>query len=205
MLILKTMPRETNLSKGELNKMRKEGRIPACLYGSKTENTNLLLNTIDFEKVFATEGKVFQIEVGKRKVLINAKEIQREPVNNNITHISFVELVKGETTSVIVPLHTTGEAIGEKSGGNVVITHEKIKIDGVPSKIPSFLEIDVTNLNLNETLHAKDIKLPKGIVLHSSENPDQGVASCIQSNQSKSDDKPAEQAAASSEEETKTE
>lgn len=192
MLTLKTQPREANLSKGELNKLRKDGKVPACLYGAGLKNENFFIDKIDFEKIFAEEGKIFETEVGGKKHLTNAKEIQLSSVAHDLVHVSFVKLRKGETTTVLIPVQLVGDAPGEKDGGNVVVTHEHIKVDGIPSKIPSHLEVDISALNMEETIHINEIKLPEGIVIHESEDPERGVVICHRPSQSESDEEETE-------------
>lgn len=178
MLTLSTEPRDINLSKGELNRLRKEGKIPACLYGQGMKNEDFFINKVEFEKVFNKEGKIFETEVAGKKHLTNAKEIQLSSVSHDLVHISFVKLKKGEKTTVLIPVQTIGQAAGEKNGGNVMITFEKIKVDGVPSKMPSHIEIDLTNLEIDQSIHLGDIKLPEGITLNEAEDPEQDVVSC---------------------------
>lgn len=192
MLVLKTQPREIGLSKGELNKLRKQGKVPACLYGAGVKNENFFIDKVEYEKIFAKEGKIFETEVAGKKHLTNAKEVQISPVMHDLVHVSFVKLRKGEKTTVVIPVQTLGTAPGEDDGGNVAIVYEKVKIDGVPSKIPSYFDVDISDLQAGGSIQLKDIKLPEGIELHETEDPEQTVVNC--NRPSLKEEEPAEEA-----------
>lgn len=178
MLTLKTEPRDLAFSSGELNKFRSTGKIPANVYSKDLAPTAVFFNQIEFEKIFSAEGKVFEIMLDGNKILINAKEIQLNPVSKDILHVDFVKLNKGEITDVLVPVMTKNSAIGEKSGGLISIHQEKIKVSGIPSKIPSHLEVDISNLEINHSILIKDIVLLKGITIHESEDFETTIISC---------------------------
>lgn len=183
MLFLKTKERSEGFSKGELNKFRSRGMVPACIYGGGKDSRNVFVNSIEFKKVFSKEGKVFQLELGNEKLTINTKEIQRSPIKGTIIHISFLELKKGDKTTVSLPIKATGSAAGEKEGGLIQISYGFVKVDGVPSKIPSDIEVNVESLGLNDILCLKDIRLPEGITLGQDEDPMQTVITCKQPTQ----------------------
>ena len=159
----------TDTGKGVARKLRAVGRIPAVLYGHGNASVSLSiqakdldtllktshagLNTlIDLEGDSAVEGKV---------VLI--KELQRHSVAGTLSHADFFEIDATAKIHVSVPIKLEGTPEGVKLGG--VLEHMMREIDllCLPNAIPDLLEVDVSGMNQNESLHVSDLTLPEGV------------------------------------------
>jgi large subunit ribosomal protein L25 len=174
--LLQAEKRELTHSQGELNKFRKNGKIPANIFGKDIEPLPVFVNLVDFKKVYADSGKVFELEVAGKKYLTNAKTIDKSSVSHDVIHIAFHNLVRGQATTVAVSIHTIGEAPGSKAGGVVTLLHEMVKITGAPTKLPESLQIDISELELDGTLTCSQIKLPEGVTLE--DDADETLVTC---------------------------
>ena len=159
-------------------KHRKKGLIPSIVYDGKTDSIPVFVNRIAFEKMYSVHGKVFQLQAGSKKMMVNAKEIQRDPLGTMLLHVSFHELAKGQKTTVNVPVKVIGESIGVKEGGTISIVSETLALDVLPSKVPASIEVDVTELKMGDHLSAKDIKLPVGAEYNQSVDLESNVIFC---------------------------
>lgn len=165
MTTLKTETRELGLSSGELNRFRKQGRIPAVVYGKGlSESKSVWVNQVDFMKVYHETGKIMEMSVDGKTEMVNAKVLDRGPMGS-LMHVNFHQLKRGQKTMVRVPLHSEGEAKGVKDGGILSWSHETIQLEGVPKDIPESITIDISALEIGGVIHASDIKLAKGLTL----------------------------------------
>lgn len=155
--ILKTDERQLGLSRGELMKERKGGHLPAILFGKGMESVPLFVNQVEFQKIYKEKGKIFEIEVGGKKHLINTKFIHKDPLHKIIYQVDFYKLQKGVETTVKVPVKIIGDAVGVKAGGSIQQRQETLEIKGTPMNIPESYEVDVTALEIGSSLHIKDL------------------------------------------------
>jgi large subunit ribosomal protein L25 len=195
--ILEVKNRELGFSKGELNKWRKKGIVPAILFGKGIESIPLFVDLLKFQKAFKEHGKIFEIQLGSEKHLINAKKFTKNALGNTVLHIDFYKLKKGQKTTVEIPVHTIGDAIGEKEGGIISLTMNTIKVTAVPSKVPEHIDVDVTELAIGDVIHVKD--LPKIADVEFEAEDDATVVSCAAP---KAEAEPEVEAAAEGEETT---
>ena len=162
---LKTETRKLGQSKGDLNKKRRDGYIPGIVYGKDmNQSMPIWVGVNTFMKAYQSKGKIMEISLDGKIEMVNAKVLDRDPMGN-LQHINFHKLVRGQKTQVKIPLNSEGEAKGVKDGGILSWGHDKIVVEGVPKDIPESLTVDVTALDIGDVLHAKDLKLPKGITL----------------------------------------
>jgi large subunit ribosomal protein L25 len=192
--VLTTDTRSNDLSKGDLNKFRMSGKIPAVIYGKEMEPTHVFISKTQFEKSLSRSGRVFNMSFGNKEHMVNTKEIQRDPLGKTILHVSFQEVRKGQAMTSDVRIHTTGQAV---SGGTIVVNRDSLRVSAIPSKVPSSLEIDISSLEIGSTLTASAIRLPEGVSLDASVKADDQVITCMQA-------KAAEPEETTSQEETTT-
>ncbi len=149
--------------------LRREGLIPAELYGHGLENLHLSVPAKEFTKVFKQAGESTLINIvlenEKRPVMIH--DLSRHPLTDEILNIDFYQVRLDERIKVKVPLNFTGEAPAVKERGGVLIKamHE-IEVEALPQNIPPSLEASLLKLtDLNQSLHVKDLNIPEGIKL----------------------------------------
>lgn len=156
--------------KGVAKKMRREGRLPAIVYGHKTTPIDLTIDTKQLLN-FIAEGKgehrlfVLSIEgngkPAEKTVMI--KELQIDPVKRTFLHVDFFEVSMDEEITLSIPIRLVGESPGVKMGGVLQQVRREIEIKCLPSRIPDSLEIDVAALNIGDSVHLSDVPLPAGI------------------------------------------
>jgi large subunit ribosomal protein L25 len=158
----------TERKDGNNNVLRAEGMVPAVYYGAKQESVPVAVPKADFMKVWKEVGETSTVELDTPKGSVNAmiQEVQMDPIKNEVVHVDFYVVQKGQKVEVAIPLVFEGEAPVEKQGGIVVKVMHELAVEGEPQNIPHELIIDVTTLTeLDSQILAKDITLPSGVEL----------------------------------------
>jgi large subunit ribosomal protein L25 len=166
---LKAYPR-TQVRRGEVKKLRGSGRVPAVIYGREIKNQNLEIGAKEFEDLIhrsVSENLLVDLTVendSRSNRLVLVQEIQHHPLDGKVLHVDFHEVSENEKVSVMVPVETVGEAIGVKMGGGV-LEHVlfKVRVRCLPKDLPEVILVDVTNLELNQSVHLNELKLAEGV------------------------------------------
>jgi large subunit ribosomal protein L25 len=150
-------------------RLRREGMIPAILYGGDASNVPLTLRKEEVFMILKSdtgENTVFQVSFDSEIRDVMIKELQKDPVTDEILHADFVHIAMDKVIRVSVPVMIVGEAVGVKAEGGFVdfITRE-IEVECLPKDIPEHIEIDISDLHLRQSLKAEDIALPEGVKL----------------------------------------
>jgi len=153
--------------RAEVKKLRDAGRVPATIYGrlNKPENLELVARELsDLIHHSLSENILVDLAVDKTKRLALVQEVQHHPLNQKVLHVDFHEVAENETVTVMVPVETTGEAVGVKTGGGVLehITF-KLKVRALPKNLPEQILIDVSALEVGKSIHLGEIKAPEGV------------------------------------------
>jgi large subunit ribosomal protein L25 len=157
----------TTRGKGVARKLRAAGEFPAVIYGHGREPQSLSINARDFlrlsERIRLT-STVIELSVDGKVAKTIIRELQRHPLNREMLHVDFQELVAGEKISVSIPLKFVGTPEGVKTGGGILeeIMHQ-VHVSVDPSNIPDHIDVDVTALTIGHSLHISDLKLPAGV------------------------------------------
>jgi len=144
--------------------LRREGRVPAILYGPDSEPVMLSVNTFDMENIIK-EGSVgrsifnLAIDGGKNTRAAMIKELQMHPVNHDILHIDFYEVSMKRKVKVNVPITTTGQSVGVELGGMLQIVRRDLEVYCLPNAIPEEILIDITDLDIGNSVHVEDLSL----------------------------------------------
>ena len=142
---------------------RLQNKVPAVVYHSGVEATPLSVDKISLNKALRTGQMIFEVNVEDKDQFVLVKEIQHHPVTDEIIHIDFQKVKEDEKISLEVAVRSSGEAQGVKLGGLLVQMLNSVTIKCRPAEIPEFLEIDVTDMEMNTNLFVKDITLPEDI------------------------------------------
>ena len=162
--------RETQ-GKGASRRLRHEGKVPAILYGGHSEARKLtlshqkLLIMLDNERFYST---ILSLKVGDQTQNAILKDVQRHPYKNAIVHIDFQRVEDNQLIRMKVPLHFTGAAVspGVKTQGGIVShMRNEVEVSCLPKDLPEFLEVDMSGLSLNESIHLSQLALPAGVEL----------------------------------------
>jgi large subunit ribosomal protein L25 len=156
--------------KGANRRLRVAGRIPAVLYGHKSQDVALDVDPKEIFKILNSESgenTIFLLQVpGRDNVNCLIKEYQLEPITHNLLHADFYEVAMDEVLEVDVPLEVIGEAYGVKTeGGLLDIVHRELRVECLPGDIPDNIEVDVTELKIGDMIRVRDLKVSEKIKL----------------------------------------
>jgi len=173
---LKTNVRTTT-GNGPARVLRQAGQIPAVFYGPGTESVLLSVNISDIDRILK-KGQIGQAllnlvipnngETSTKTVMV--KELQLHPVSRNFLHIDFYEVAMDRKIMVNVPVTTTGKAKGVEVGGILQIIRRALEVQCLPLDVPESIEIDITDLDIGDSIHVGDISLQSEIEFLGDEN-----------------------------------
>ncbi|MDX2216540.1 MAG: 50S ribosomal protein L25/general stress protein Ctc [Oculatellaceae cyanobacterium bins.114] len=152
------------------NALRRDGLIPAVLYGhSGAESVELTLNSKTAEslvKKASLNNTVIQLNIAdlpwSGKTLL--KEVQSHPWKGKLYHLSFFSIGSQGSLSVTVPIHFVGESIGVKNSGGILDTVlNELELQSPPDRIPEVINVDVSGLDLTDSIYVRDLPLPEGV------------------------------------------
>ncbi|MXO48423.1 50S ribosomal protein L25/general stress protein Ctc [Erythrobacter vulgaris] len=164
-----TLPAETRerAGKGASRALRREGRVPAVIYGGKEEPTLIHVEEKELVKQLGTGhfmNSIVEIELGGKKVKTLPKDVSLHPVNDRPEHVDFFRMVKGGKIEVQVPVVFTNEEAspGLKKGGVLNVVRHELELICENDKIPGEIEIDVTGKEVGDSIHISEVTLPAG-------------------------------------------
>jgi large subunit ribosomal protein L25 len=162
----------TRLGSQKMKDLRKEGAIPAVVYGGEVKPMNIQVARTDFERIMRQhEGQsvIFHIHVkdGDKAVVdfpAMMKDLQYDPVSDAVAHVDLQRISLDKEISFRVPVITKGEAVGlKKPGATMEHLMRELEVICLPKNIPNHIEIDISKLDIHDSVHLKDIKLPEGV------------------------------------------
>ncbi|MGD7651590.1 MAG: 50S ribosomal protein L25 [Verrucomicrobiales bacterium] len=163
---LKAAPRARTGS-GLLKQMRREGWLPSVIYGRGTESKNLKVDAKTFSELIShstSEAIVVNLDVeGEGTSLAFLQAIQHDPISGTALHADFLAIDEKTEIQGQVPAVLVGEAPGVKTGGVIEQYVHDIEIKSIPANFPTEIEIDITKLELGESLHIGDVSFPAGV------------------------------------------
>ncbi len=164
-----TLPAETRdrAGKGASRALRREGRVPAVIYGGKEEPTMIHVEAKELVRQLDTGhfmNSIVEIEVGGKKLRTIPKDVALHPVTDRPTHADFFRLSKGGKIEVSVPVVFLNEEAspGLKKGGVLNVVRHELELVCENDKIPSEIEIDVTGKEVGDSIHISEVTLPQG-------------------------------------------
>jgi large subunit ribosomal protein L25 len=148
----------TNLGTKYAAQLRRTKQVPCVLYGGE--------NTVHFsvdeaalnKAVFTAEMNGIEIDLEGKKLLALVKQKQFHPVTDRVIHVDFVELNENKETTAFLSVRLKGQPIGVRKGGNLSHNMRKMRVKGLPTKFPSHLEVDIAELDINNSIHVSDLK-----------------------------------------------
>ncbi|MDK3995509.1 50S ribosomal protein L25/general stress protein Ctc [Staphylococcus pseudintermedius] len=161
MASLKSIIRQGKQTRGDLRKIREAGKVPAVVYGYGTKNVSVKVDEVEFIKLIREVGRngVIELGVGSKQIKVMVSDYQYDSLKNQITHIDFLAINMTEERTVEVPVHLIGEAPGAKEGGVVEQPLFILEITATPDSIPEYIEVDISELNINDSLSVADVKV----------------------------------------------
>ena len=168
---LKVQPRD-NLGKNASRRLRRSGRIPGTVYGANKEPQSIslshddVLHQLDREAFYSS---ILTINIDAEREQVVLKDLQRHPYKPEILHIDFLRIDEKQKITMRVPLHFINEHLctGVKSGGGVVSRiMTELEISCLPGDLPEYIDVDLADVELGETIHLSDIVLPEGVEIY---------------------------------------
>ena len=164
-----TLPAEARerAGKGASRALRREGRVPAVIYGGKEEPTTIHIEEKELVKQLMTGhfmNSIVKIEVGGDTVRTLPKDVSLHPVTDRPTHVDFLRLARDAKVEVQIPVVFANEenSPGLKKGGVLNVVRFELDLVCEADKIPSEIEIDVTGKEVGDSIHISEVKLPEG-------------------------------------------
>jgi large subunit ribosomal protein L25 len=175
-VVLKATPRE-HLGKSGSRKLRREGFVPGVYYIQGKAATHFSVDAKTFRGIMASDSNVIDIDLGKGIPLPSiVKEIQVDPVSGKYLHIDFLGVKLDEKVVVEVPIHIVGTAAGAKAGGIQQVLMRHVEVECLPLDIPEAIDVDVSALEINDTISVETIKQENVTILS---DPDSVIVSIL--------------------------
>lgn len=169
----------TKLSKGERNRIRRQGGIPAVIYGRNVPSTPIFIEAPSFKKIAAQNGYGFvemNIEgLGRYPAMV--QHIEREPLNKQVLHIDFHAVSLNEPVDVDVPVFLNGLENVEKRDGVIQQQLREVMVRALPTEVPEFIMANISAMEIGDSLRAGELVLPKACTLKT--EPEEIVVSVI--------------------------
>ncbi|WP_420387052.1 50S ribosomal protein L25/general stress protein Ctc [Roseivirga sp.] len=149
--------KRANLGKSESNKLRAEGNVPGVLYGGD-EQVHFYAPAIQFRPVLYTPEACFiklNIEGTEYRAIV--QETQWHPVSEALLHVDLLQLFTGKPIKMNIPVKATGNAIGVKNGGTLIVKNPRLAVKALPKDMPEVIEIDVTNLRIGKAIKVGEL------------------------------------------------
>lgn len=164
---LSAEPRE-GVGKGAARKARAAGKVPAVLYGPEVEPMRLAVDARELWHALHTDAGtnvLINLQLDGDTFLTMPREIQRDIVRGSLLHVDFLRIRRDVAIQVDVPIHLVGESAGVKEGG--VVEHHlwELRVEVLPQDVPESLEADISQLNIGDSLHVSDIKIPGNVTV----------------------------------------
>ncbi len=157
--------------KNASRRLRREGMVPAVLYGGNQPGTHLALQKTDVFGILRSESgenTIFKAVFDSESRDAMIKELQLDPVTDEILHIDLIQIAMDKAIKVSVPISVTGDAVGVKAeGGFVDLITREVEVECLPKDIPESIEVDISSLHLHESIKVENISSPPGVEIMS--------------------------------------
>ncbi|MEM1024425.1 MAG: 50S ribosomal protein L25 [Myxococcota bacterium] len=163
---IEVAPRD-QLGKGPSRKLRASGRVPGVLYGHKEQPVKFSVDPKVFFQTLRGTGMgkntIFKVKGLGREATCLIKEMQQDPVRWDLLHLDFLEVRETDQVVVDIPVNVHGRAVGVVAGGSLQRAKRTLRVKCSPFQIPKSVELDVTPMQLGDTVRVGDVELPQGV------------------------------------------
>jgi len=164
--------------KNASRRLRREGKVPAILYGPETENVSLSLEKKDIFQILRSESgenTIFKVSFDSQVQDVMIKDLQKDPTSDELLHVDLILIAMDKEIRVEVPVVLVGEAVGVKSeGGFVDFVLRELEIECLPKDIPEHIDVDLSGLHLHQSIKVDELTPPEGVTFIS--EPDSVIA-----------------------------
>lgn len=163
-VLLQAAKRETG--KGSAHAIRREGYVPAVLYGKNVEPISVKVPAKEFGRVLGTRAgrnSIIKLAIGSDERTCMVKDVQQDPIRGDLIHVDFYQISLKDRLRTVVPIRVVGEDLAQKTGG--ILQHQlwEIEVECLPTDIPDHITADVSTLPLGHHLSVGDLKVPEGV------------------------------------------
>jgi len=156
------------MGKGGSRKVRRDGLIPAVVYGKGFEALNLRLDPKALQQAIASEAGWNTLITLKGDgpfdgQVVILKDMQIDAIRRDTQHVDFLAIDLKKSLSIMVPVHPVGKSQGEIEGGTLQLVRHELELNCLPTNIPTSIEIDVTKLSIGDVVHIEEVALPAGV------------------------------------------
>ncbi len=150
--------------KSATKRLRKNGKIPAIIYGSK-EPQAITLDALEFHREFHTisENTIINLKSENKSWEVLVKDFQEDLIKGEILHIDFYEIEEGRKLKTRAPVHVEGTPPGIKEGGVLQQRLYELEIECIPADLPDAITVDVSHLNVGDSIHVNEVDVPEGV------------------------------------------
>ena len=166
---LQAQVRDTS-SKSHLKQLKKAGRVPASVYGHGFDSISISVDLAELAAAVRTEAGLhalmdMEIDGGRKKDsgVVVIKRVQKDPLTRRLVHVDFQHVRMTEKLTTEVPVQFVGTAVGVQEGGIVEHVIDSVQVRCLPDRIPSHIDLDVSELEIGQSLHIGDLPLPEGV------------------------------------------
>jgi len=169
----------TDFKQSTLRELRENGEIPAVVYGSENGSQAISVNYADLKKTLKEIGRngIISLKCQGKEHQVMLSEYQSDPLKHEMYHADFLIVDMSEEVQVNVRVNLVGQSIGVKDGGVLQQSLHEVTVTTTPGNIPESIDVDVTELEVNETLYISDLRMKQGVTLNHS--GDEVVASVL--------------------------
>ncbi|MBN1694596.1 50S ribosomal protein L25 [candidate division WOR-3 bacterium] len=156
----------TELGSRKVNHLRKEGWIPGIIYGHGEKSRPIMIKEEELKNVLHSlhsEATLLNLDYEGKKLQVLMREVSRNPLNEKLLHVDFQHIHENEEVSVHVILELQGKAKGIEEGGILNLEHRALIVRCLPKDIPEKIVVDVSNLEIGQSIHIKDLQIPEGV------------------------------------------
>ena len=157
-----------DMGKGASRRLRREGKVPGVVYGAEKDATSIMVAQNEIMHHLENEAfysHILTLQVGNKKEKVVLKDLQRHPYKAVVLHVDLQRVDENEKLTMRIPLHFVNEniCIGVKQDGGVV-SHvmTDLEISCLPKDLPEYIEVDLAEVNVGESIHLSDLKMPEG-------------------------------------------
>ncbi len=169
----------TDFKQSTLRQLRENGEIPAVVYGSENSSKAISINNADLKQTLKQIGRngIISLDCQGEQYQVMLSEYQKDPVKNELYHADFLIVDMSEEVQANVRVNLVGKSSGVKDGGVLQQSLHELTISAKPGDIPESIDIDVSKLEVNETLYVSDITVNEGVSINHS--GDEVIASIL--------------------------
>jgi large subunit ribosomal protein L25 len=165
--------RREGIGKGAAGRIRRDGLVPAVVYGLGDDNVSVTVPSRDLAHILSGASganTLITLRIDGGSQLAMPRQIQRDPIKGTVLHVDFVRVRADQTIQADVPVHLTGEAEGVVRGGVLEQLLHTVSVEAKPADIPTGLEIDIAGLQIGDSVRVRDLAVPAGVVLRNEQD-----------------------------------